>query len=139
MQNTVIQFSVQRMACTGCGVEANANCNCGVAYTPKIVRAEEAIKANPQKSNRAIAEEIGVAEGTVRAARNSRAQDYAPEDERVGRDGKSYPSKPKQQRGRRFEPPQETQHDRDLTMLLGVWEAACTTAREAFLETVQEN
>lgn len=32
--------------------------------------------------------------------------------------------------------PTETQHDRDLRMLLGVWEAACESARAAFLERV---
>lgn len=138
MQNTVIQFSVQRMVCTGCGVEANASCSCGVAYSPKVVRAAEAIKANPQKSNRAIADDLGVSEGTVRSARNSGAQDYAPEAERTGRDGKSYPvaQKPKQQRGPRFETPSETQHDRDLRALLGIWSATCESARSKFLETV---
>lgn len=35
-----------------------------------------------------------------------------------------------------FNTEQETQHDRDLRMLLGVWEAACESAREAFLEQV---
>ena len=35
-----------------------------------------------------------------------------------------------------FNTEQETQHDRDLRMLLGVWEAACASAREAFLEQV---
>lgn len=30
----------------------------------------------------------------------------------------------------------ESQHDRDLRMLLGVWEAACQSARDAFLEIV---
>lgn len=33
---------------------------------------------------------------------------------------------------------EETQHDRDLRMLLGVWEAACETARAAFIQTVTE-
>lgn len=91
-ENTVIQFSVQRMVCTGCGVEANASCNCGVAYTPKKLRAAEAIKANPQKSNRAIAEETGISEPTVRRARAGASCD-APE-EREGRDGKSYSVRP---------------------------------------------
>lgn len=99
--DTIIQFSVQRMACTSCGVEANASCNCGVAYAPKIVRATEAIKANPQKSNRAIAEEIGADEKTVRKAR---ADQSAPVGDCVGRDGKSYPStqppKPAPHRGK---------------------------------------
>lgn len=31
---------------------------------------------------------------------------------------------------------QESQHDRDLRMLMGVWEAACESAREEFLQTV---
>lgn len=39
-------------------------------------------------------------------------------------------------RGTRFEAPQETQHDRDLRMLLGVWEAACESARNEFLSIV---
>lgn len=30
----------------------------------------------------------------------------------------------------------DSQHDRDLRMLLGVWEAACQSARDAFLEIV---
>lgn len=45
-------------------------------------------------------------------------------------------AKSKRKRGPRFEPPQESQHDRDLRMLLGVWEAACQSARDEFLETV---
>lgn len=40
-------------------------------------------------------------------------------------------------RGARFEVPQESQHDRDLQMLLGVWGAACESAREEFLKTVE--
>lgn len=33
----------------------------------------------------------------------------------------------------------ETQHDRDLRMLLGVWEAACETARAAFIQIVEKD
>jgi hypothetical protein len=57
------------MVCTCCGAEVNAACSCGVAYVPKSVRAAEAVKANPEKSNRAIAEEIGVDHKTVGKAR----------------------------------------------------------------------
>lgn len=32
----------------------------------------------------------------------------------------------------------ESQHDRDLRMLLGVWESACDSAREEFLNTVTQ-
>ena len=44
--------------------------------------------------------------------------------------------KKKQTRGRRFTAPQESQHDRDLRALLGVWESSCESARKEFLETV---
>ena len=66
-----IRRSIQRMVCTACGAEANASCNCGVAYQPKSIRAAEAIKANPEKSDRAIAKEIGASPTTVgKAERN---------------------------------------------------------------------
>jgi hypothetical protein len=70
------------------------------AYTPKIVRAAEAIKANPQKSDRAIAAELGVGKDTVRRARDQGGACAPPEaEERVGRDGKSYPAaQPSRQR-----------------------------------------
>ena len=54
----------------------------------KSVRAAEAIKANPEKSNRSIAAEIGVGLETVRRARN--LDDPYGSPERIGRDGKSY-------------------------------------------------
>ena len=44
--------------------------------------------------------------------------------------------KSKRTRGPRFVAPKETQHDRDLQMLLGVWETACESARAEFLELV---
>jgi hypothetical protein len=85
-----MQISVQRMVCTGCGAEANASCDCGKPYIPAKVRAAEAIKANPQKSDRAIADEIGVGATTVnRARKETGAPDGAPV-EREGRDGKVY-------------------------------------------------
>jgi hypothetical protein len=77
------------VVCAGCGVEANAACNCGVAYAPKVVRAAEAIKANPQKSDRAIAEELGINQSTVSRVRQRGDADASPA-EHVGRDGKSY-------------------------------------------------
>lgn len=88
MPNTVIQFAVQRLACSACGAEANASCNCGKPYIPAKQRAVEAVKANPQKSDRAIAADIGVAPNTVRAARDTTAQSCAVDEPRVGLDGK---------------------------------------------------
>lgn len=83
----VIPITVQRIVCSGCGAEANASCNCGKAYIPAKQRAAEAIAANPQKSNRAIADETGVSEPTVRRART--ASHDAVEEPRVGLDGKT--------------------------------------------------
>jgi hypothetical protein len=83
--------SVVRLACSACGAEANASCSCGKPYVPKQQRAAEAVAAHPEKSNRAIAEEIDVSEPTVRRARDAAASHDAP-DTVVGRDGKSYPA-----------------------------------------------
>jgi hypothetical protein len=83
-----IHRAMQRMVCTGCGAEANASCDCGKAYVPKSVQAAEAIRANPEKSNRVIADETGLSEPTVRRAR---ASDDAPATV-TGRDGKTYPA-----------------------------------------------
>jgi hypothetical protein len=58
-----------------------ASCNCGAPVVPAFKRAEDAIKANPEKSNRQIAEETGVGKDTVRRARNSGGA-HAPTDER---------------------------------------------------------
>lgn len=84
------------MVCTGCGAEANASCNCGLAYVPASQRAAEAIKNNPEKSNRAIAAELGVSDMTVGRARESLGATYVAPD-RLGRDGKIYTfSKPEE-------------------------------------------
>lgn len=55
----------------------------------KSVRAAEAIKANPGKSDRAIAADVGIGLGTVQRARQELGDPYGSPD-RVGRDGKSY-------------------------------------------------
>jgi hypothetical protein len=123
MNNTVIKFSVQRMVCTGCGAEANACCDCGVSYMPKSVRAREAIKANPNKSDRAIAAELGVGRATVQRAREV-AHDE-PRDERVGRDGKSYSIR------------QRVADDSDLPQGV-IDEAAATVRRRVFLRCAED-
>jgi hypothetical protein len=94
---------VSRLECSSCGAEANASCDCGKPYVPAKVRAADAIKANPEKSNRAIADEIGVSDMTVGRARKEGATDVAPE-EVIGRDGKSYPAKPRTPNGYYDEP-----------------------------------
>jgi hypothetical protein len=85
-----IKISIQRMVCTGCGAEANASYNCGKAYMPKAVRAAEAVAANPEKSDRAIAAELGdISHVTVGKARKEATGNQLPVDERIGLDGKT--------------------------------------------------
>ncbi len=56
-------------------------------------RALEAIRANPQKSNRAIADEIGVSKDTVRRVRETTGDQSLIDNPRVGLDGKIYPAR----------------------------------------------
>jgi hypothetical protein len=69
-----------KFECSACGAARGCNCN-----APARLRAVEAVKASPEKSNRAIAEEVGVDEKTVRKARESTADRSAV---RTGLDGK---------------------------------------------------
>ena len=104
------------LRCTKCGTRSKAECGCGAPYVgehrwaagmadvPEPAKAETAldramaaIAASPEKSNRAIAAEIGVGLETVRRARQKLTDaggdgspDGSPE-MRVGRDGRSYP------------------------------------------------
>ena len=76
------------MHCTSCGRQAVCECGCGAPYISAqpfaattlpapvasgpltaVQRAIEAIKAAPEKSNRAIAQALGIGETTVRRAR----------------------------------------------------------------------
>lgn len=91
MTGTVLNLrspSIAQLKCSACGAKADASCNCGAPYLAAGQRAEVAVKANPEKSDRAIAEEIGVSDFTVRKARKkSTASDHAV-GKRTGRDGK---------------------------------------------------
>jgi hypothetical protein len=75
------------LRCSGCGTTQEAACDCGVGYMPAGGIAAMAIARSPEKSDRAIAEEIGVGHATVSRARNSVVSNETP-DERIGRDGK---------------------------------------------------
>jgi hypothetical protein len=83
-----------RLHCAKCGVMTEAKCGCGVGYVTASNAAAAAVKANPEKSDRAIAAEIGVGLGTVQRARKAVDPNGSPE-KRTGRDGKNYPAKPK--------------------------------------------
>jgi hypothetical protein len=87
--------SIAKLRCTACGALADAACNCGAPYEPAGKLAERAIAANPDKSDRAIAKELGVNNATVSRARNRAGVANATSDRHVGQDGKSYPAKGK--------------------------------------------
>ena len=82
------------LRCSACGAKATTACNCGAdyEYVPAGQIAAKALAANPKKSDRAIAAEIGVSDTTVLRARRRAASNEAPE-KRKGRDGKHYPAK----------------------------------------------
>jgi len=81
--------SVVQLQCSKCGRETSAACDCCAPYVPKRQRAAEAIAEHPEKSNRAIADDIGVDEKTVREARASTADWSAVDEPRTGKDGRT--------------------------------------------------
>jgi restriction endonuclease Mrr len=62
-------------------------------YVPVGTRAAKAIKKNPEKSNRAIAAELGVSYKAVRKAQEKTADNQLSPDKRIAKGGKSYPAK----------------------------------------------
>jgi hypothetical protein len=79
-----------QLACWECGATTTAACNCGVSYVPAGARAAAAVANNPEKSDRAIAADIGVAKNTVRAARQELVNtDQLEDGPRIGLDGKT--------------------------------------------------
>lgn len=88
MAATILKIPVvAKLECSSCGAKADASCNCGAPYIPAGERAKKAVEANPEKSDRAIAAELGVGKDTVRRAREATGA-HAPVDERIGLDGK---------------------------------------------------
>src|ERR1035437_719181 len=83
------------LECTECGAVGKLKglihkrgCTCPGTYGSPGERAAAAVKAHPEKSDRAIADDIGVGSNTVKRARETTAPDGAV-DKRVGKDGKS--------------------------------------------------
>jgi hypothetical protein len=70
---------------TGCGPDANASCNCGKPYVPAAQRVADYDQANPGRSTRQAAAELGVDKETVRKARKSGGDRSPP----VGQSGAS--------------------------------------------------
>jgi len=76
-----------QLVCSKCFSKSTASCDCGVAYVPANVAAAKAIKAHPEKSNVALAKEIGVGKDTIRRVRSTCAN--AQVEKRIGLDGKT--------------------------------------------------
>jgi hypothetical protein len=70
---TIVQFnsrpSIARLACTSCGAQTDAACNCGVAYKPVEI-AKTYVKENPSASVRKIAQDTGVSRATAHRAKS---------------------------------------------------------------------
>jgi len=72
-------MSDRRIFCSDCGAEGTAGCDCvGAGRISAFARAAKAVAESPEKSNRAIADEYGVALGTVNKARKSGEQNCSP-------------------------------------------------------------
>jgi hypothetical protein len=78
-----------KLFCGKCGLKVLAACTCGVAYVPARAAAMKAVTANPERSDRAIAKELGVDHKTIGAARKEMNGEISPVDKRIGRDGKA--------------------------------------------------
>jgi hypothetical protein len=109
-----VLFRGGALECMGCGAHAVCQCGCGAPYVvahpwaapapapppapaTAFDRATAALAADPGRSDRAIAAEIGVSAQTVKRARaalaatpDDVAPDVAPDGGRLGRDGKRY-------------------------------------------------
>jgi hypothetical protein len=72
--------------CSDCGAKGEAGCDCGAGYISASAFAAKAIERNPEKSNRAIAEEIGVSYETVRRERPTDTNVSV--EPRTGKDGR---------------------------------------------------
>jgi hypothetical protein len=78
------------LVCSSCGAPGEGSCRCGVAYVPPGQRAADAVKANPDKSDRAIAADLGVSQPTVSRARRKSVDTNVSTGKRTGKDGKKY-------------------------------------------------
>jgi DNA-binding Lrp family transcriptional regulator len=87
---TIVQLQKKQEAqflCSACG--ADRSCNCNAPAIPKGQQAIEALKANPEKSDRAIAKEIGASPTTVGKAREELSSGGQLKEPRVGLDGRA--------------------------------------------------
>jgi hypothetical protein len=88
--------------CSSCGAERG--CKCNAPAVPKYQRAQDAVQANPDKSDRAIAKAIGASPTTVGKARDELSSGGQLKDRpRTGLDGRTR----KVPRKKQSKPPKE--------------------------------
>jgi hypothetical protein len=80
------------------------------------MRASQALADHPEKSNRAIAAEVGVGVETIRRARLAGGSNGSP-DKTIGLDGKVYPSRRK--KIERRQPSEEEYYSQGVTAMAG--------------------
>jgi len=102
--------------CSACGADRGCDCN-----APAIEKAAAALARSPEKSDRAIAAEIGVSKDTVRRARTG--ADAPVDRPRVGLDGKTRKS-PIKRTISNDETPSEEEADRSHQQAL-LYDQAC--------------
>jgi hypothetical protein len=87
-----------RLQCSACGAQTDAPCSCGAEYKPVADRLAEYDKANPGRSTRRAARDLGTSQTAVQKARR-RSGEHGCSPHSVpkvtGDDGKPYPSKRK--------------------------------------------
>ena len=142
-----------RLQAEALDMEARAKRRLADEYDAAQERGEVAKVGNIPERNNSTVTDIGLSSKQVHEAREIRDAEEADPgivrrvlDEAVAAGEEptrakvkaAVKAKSKRARGRRHDhnATSESQHDRDLRMLQGVWEAACESARAAFLEIV---
>lgn len=123
-----------KLMCSECGAAGEGSCRCGAPYVSAGERAAEAIAANPKKSDRAIAEEIGVSDRTINRARKTTATNVAVE-ARTGKDGKTRRMPKRQPRPKK--PPGVKQAQRSINCTPETWDAMMALAERHGVPTAQ--
>jgi len=127
------------LMCPQCQAKAQAKCDCGVGYIPAGDLARREVIRNPQKSDRAIAKQLGINHATVTRARSTVAN--ATVGKRQGRDGKMrrMPVRyqvPKGRKGPGIPVPKDEKFP-GLYRLQTAWFMATRQETEMFLEWVK--
>jgi hypothetical protein len=90
MTSNEVPASNRPLRCSACGAPGSASCDCNAPYVRAGDIAAVVLAANPDMSDRALADATGIGKDTIRRARKSGGA-KAPSAKRTGKDGKKYP------------------------------------------------